>query len=55
MPDTVRVVRRTTRYHWPDAQLNFWILIFLVSSATLLGIMASFMSIQNQLQLGTPW
>ncbi|KAI9790074.1 MAG: hypothetical protein M1816_005544 [Peltula sp. TS41687] len=55
MAETVRVVRRTTRYHWPDVQLNIWILIFLASSATLLGIFANFMSIQNSLQLGIPW
>lgn len=48
------VVRRT-RYHWPDVQLNFWILVFLAASSTLLGIFAQFMSIQSQMQLGTPW
>ena len=56
MAETVRVVRRTSaRYRWPDVQLNLWLLIFLAASATLLGIFASFISIQNQLQIGIPW
>ncbi|KAI9680884.1 MAG: hypothetical protein M1817_004324 [Caeruleum heppii] len=55
MAETVRVIRRTTRYHWPDGQLNFWLLIFLVGSATILGIHAFFMSVQSQLEVGIPW
>ena len=43
------------KYHWPATQLNFWLLIMTVGSATNLGTFANFMSIQNQLQLGTPW
>lgn len=48
-------VLRRTRYHWPDIQLNFWILVFLAASATLLGVFAQFMSIQTQMRLGIPW
>lgn len=55
MASTVRVIRRTTRYHWPDVQLNIWLIIFLVGSATILGVHASFMTIQSQLGLGIPW
>jgi len=50
----VRVVR-TRRYRWPAIQLNFWLLIMLVGSSLILGVFASFMSIQTQLSLGTPW
>lgn len=49
------VVRRTTRYQWPEVWLNIWIIIFLASAATNLGIFANFLEIQNQLELGIPW
>jgi hypothetical protein len=47
--------RVRTKYHWPPLQLNFWILIMLVGSATILGVFADFISVQNQLRLGIPW
>jgi len=47
--------RVRTKYHWPAVQLNFWLLVMLVGSSTILGIFASFMTIQKQLELGTPW
>ncbi|KAI9778162.1 MAG: hypothetical protein M1835_004997 [Candelina submexicana] len=49
----VVVVRR--KYHWPEAQLNLWIIIMLAAGATVLGIFAEFITIQNQMQLGIPW
>jgi hypothetical protein len=51
------VVYRETRrrYQWPEVQLNLWILIILAASATVLGIFAWFITVQNQLQIGTPW
>jgi hypothetical protein len=49
----VRHVR--TKYHWPPWQLNFWMLIMLVGSATILGTNAYFLTVQDQMQLGTPW
>ncbi|KFY23505.1 hypothetical protein V493_05820 [Pseudogymnoascus sp. VKM F-4281 (FW-2241)] len=49
----VRLVRR--KYRWPAAQLNFWLFIVLVSSSSVLGIFASFSSVQSQLGIGTPW
>lgn len=49
------VSRVRTKYHWPALQLNFWILIMLVGSATILGVFASFVTVQNQLRLGIPW
>lgn len=48
-----RVVR--TKYHWPAVQLNFWLLIMIVASATILGINANFLTVQSQLQVGIPW
>lgn len=47
--------RVRTKYHWPALQLNFWLLIMLVGSATILGVFANFITIQNQLRLGIPW
>jgi len=49
----VRHVR--TKYHWPPWQLNFWMLIMLVGSSTILGVNASFLTVQNQMQLKVPW
>jgi len=54
MTDVV-VHRVRTKFHWPALQLNFWLLIMIVASATVLGIFASFMTVQTQLLLGTPW
>ncbi|KAJ5561415.1 hypothetical protein N7535_004118 [Penicillium sp. DV-2018c] len=42
-------------YHWPEIQLNIWIMIVLSCNATCLGIFAWFMDIQAQMRLGTPW
>lgn len=43
------------KYFWPDAQLNIWTLIMLLTGCLELGIFAEFMQIQNQMRLGTPW
>ena len=51
----VIVQRLRTKYHWPALQLNFWLLIMLVGSSLILGVFASFMTIQQQLQVGVPW
>jgi hypothetical protein len=51
----VIVHRVRTKFHWPALQLNFWLLIMIVASATILGIFAYFMTVQTQLGLGTPW
>lgn len=52
-----RTVYRETRrrYHWPEIQLNIWIVIVLAGSATCLGIFAWFMTVQTQMELGIPW
>jgi hypothetical protein len=52
--DEVRVIR-TKRYRWPAAQLNFWLLIMIVGSSLMLGVFSSFITVQNQLGVGTPW
>ena len=46
---------RIHRYHWPAVQLNFWMLIMLVASCTIIGVFATFIQIQNQLLLKIPW
>jgi len=51
----VVVVERRKKYHWPEAQLNFWLIIFLAASATVLGIFSFFMQVQQQMGVGTPW
>jgi len=51
----VVIQRLRTKYHWPAIQLNFWILIMLIASSTILGIFANFITVQNQLQVGIPW
>lgn len=51
----VVVVERRKKYHWPEAQLNCWLIIFLAASATVLGIFSFFMTVQQQMQVGTPW
>jgi len=48
-------VQRRRKYHWPEAQLNFWLLITFVAASLELGVFANFMTIQTQMNLGTPW
>ncbi|KAL8707701.1 MAG: hypothetical protein Q9225_007717 [Loekoesia sp. 1 TL-2023] len=48
-------VQRRRKYHWPEAQLNFWLFIMIVASSVILGIFAYLTSIQNSLKLGIPW
>lgn len=54
---TETIVYREARrkYLWPDVQLNLWIFVILAAAATTLGIFAYFMTVQNQLRVGTPW
>ncbi|KAL8999193.1 MAG: hypothetical protein Q9188_005936 [Gyalolechia gomerana] len=48
-------VQRRRKYHWPEAQLNFWLVIMIIASSVILGIFAYFTAIQNTLKLGIPW
>ncbi|EAS32660.3 uncharacterized protein CIMG_03684 [Coccidioides immitis RS] len=45
----------TRKFHWPEIQLNIWILIVLTGSATCLGIFSWFMVVQAQMELVAPW
>lgn len=47
------VVRQ--KYYWPDAQLNFWTIIMMVTAGVVLGINAQFMTQQDALGLPSPW
>jgi len=49
-----RVVVRQS-YYWPDQQLNFWLIIMLVTGGVLIGMFASFVTDQQQLRQGIPW
>lgn len=53
MATEVIVSRR--KYRWPEVQLNLWIFVVLAGAATVLGINAWFISVQNQLRIGVPW
>lgn len=56
MATDVVVVERSSRKHrWPEAQLNFWLLIMFGAAGTLLGVFATFIAIQQQMGLGIPW
>nr|OQO19057.1 hypothetical protein B0A51_12533 [Rachicladosporium sp. CCFEE 5018] len=49
-----RVIVRQS-YYWPDQQLNFWLLVMLATGGVLVGVFASFVTVQNALGLGIPW
>ena len=49
------VAEHVHRYHWPPLQLNFWLLIMLAASSTIIGVFGVFIQIQGQLQLPVPW
>jgi hypothetical protein len=56
MAGTDIVIRETRRrFRWPEVQLNLWIFVVLAGAATVLGINAWFITVQNQLQVGIPW
>jgi len=40
---------------WPTQQFNLWLVLVITTAAVLIGIFASFIQDQNQLQLGVPW
>ncbi|KAE9978243.1 hypothetical protein EG328_001569 [Venturia inaequalis] len=50
---SARVVRQ--RYFWPQGQLNIWNFVMLAAGATILGVSAAFLMIQQQMRLGVPW
>ncbi|KAK4443313.1 hypothetical protein QBC34DRAFT_212139 [Podospora aff. communis PSN243] len=50
-----RRVERIHKYHWPALQLNFWMLIMLISACCIIGVFATFIEIQKVLLLPVPW
>jgi hypothetical protein len=42
-------------YNWPPLQLNFWIFVILLASTSIIGVFATFIQVQEQLELGVPW
>lgn len=49
------VLERKRTYQWPEAQLNFWLIVMLAASATITGVFGYFLSVQNQFKVGSPW
>ncbi len=50
-----RRYQHVRHYTWPALQLNFWMMMMLVASCAIMGIFASFIQVQLQLQLLIPW
>lgn len=50
-----RAVSHVRTYNWPPLQLNFWIFVMLLASCSLIGVFATFVQIQDQLELPIPW
>lgn len=46
---------RVRTYNWPPVLLNIWILVMLLASTSIVGVFATFIQIQQQLQLPIPW
>ena len=55
MTTEVIAVERRRRYHWPEAQLNLWLILMLASAVVTVGVFAYFMTVQTQMNLGIPW
>ena len=50
-----RAISHIRTYNWPPLQLNFWIFVMLISSASIVGVFSTFVQIQLQLNLPIPW
>lgn len=50
----VRVLERKRKYIWPEAQLNFWLIIMIASAATIVGVFTYFMQLNSVFHLGNP-
>ena len=50
-----RHLERVHKYHWPAIQLNFWMLVMLIASCTIIGICATFIDVNQALLLTVPW
>ncbi|KAJ6779575.1 hypothetical protein PWT90_04739 [Aphanocladium album] len=49
-----RVVHVRT-YDWPTYQINIWIFVMLLASSSILGVFATFLQTQAQMDLPVPW
>jgi hypothetical protein len=50
-----RVATHVRTYNWPPLQLNLWIVVMLLASASIMGVFGNFIVIQDQLELPIPW
>lgn len=50
-----RAVVVREKYYWPDVQLNIWTIVMLATAGVLIGIYATFISIQQRFRVGIPW
>ncbi|KAL9076285.1 MAG: hypothetical protein Q9161_001001 [Pseudevernia consocians] len=51
----IRVLERKRKYVWPEAQLNFWLIVMIAAAATIVGVFTYFMQLQSNFHLGVPW
>jgi len=52
---TYRTFRGRTEFVWPQQQFNLWLVLVITTACVLIGIFASFIQDQTQMQLGIPW
>ncbi|ATY66163.1 hypothetical protein CCM_00465 [Cordyceps militaris CM01] len=52
--DGRRIVHVRT-YDWPPYQVNIWLFVMLLAASSVLGVLATFMQTQSQLDLPVPW
>lgn len=50
----VRVLERKRKYIWPEAQLNFWLIVMIASAATIVGVFTYFLQLNSVFHLGNP-
>ncbi|KAI0390571.1 hypothetical protein F5Y17DRAFT_461633 [Xylariaceae sp. FL0594] len=51
----VTTTARVHRYQWPAIQLNVWLFVMLAASLLIIGVFATFINVQQQLELNIPW
>ena len=50
----IRVLERKRKYVWPEAQLNFWLIVMIAAAATIVGVFTYFMQLNSVFRLGNP-
>ena len=53
--ETILIRQMRRKYNWPEAQLNFWLIVMIATGSIELGIFAYFFTVQNLFGLGIPW